>query len=458
MYYFYCSIFIFQIIQITKSQISFKDTKIALFSENFPQNYKFEVKTNSEERLCIELCINDKNENKKCYKLVIDNGSFHIWLNKNKIDKTLISSISKTSQIITYKNGDLIGKNSKQIFYTNEEYSIGNLNILISDSIPKIFEDYDGMIGLGYLTNSNEEYIFSFIQQLYENNLIYHRVFTQSFLSNKKGEISFGEIPKNIIEDYINYGRCNAIEELIVNGKKIKNPKWQCHIIGIFYGKKFNPKYIEREINGTVSFFTYSKRALIPKKVFEYFEKTYFLELIKYNYCRIEKQKEKYDIFICKKDMIFDIDFNFVFGDWIMHFPAEKMFIEYNDNEIQFIFCHKKNHEEWTLGRPIINQFIMIYDFENKQIGFYNKNNVLKANDLPAEPPKVFGRNYRDNVNQELKIKEKEFFIRKIFFFGIVFIINVVIFVLFCRRKKKRRSNVFPLIKKNFSELNEMDL
>ena len=65
--------------------------------------------------------------------------------------------------------------------------------------MPKIFEDYDGMIGLGYLTNSNEEHIFSFIQQLYENNLIYHRVFTQSFLSKKKGEISFGEIPNNII-------------------------------------------------------------------------------------------------------------------------------------------------------------------------------------------------------------------------------------------------------------------
>lgn len=449
MYYYYFSIFLFQIIQISKSQKISKENKDIILTEYFPQSLKFNVETNSVDRQCIELCIYDKKENKKCYKLVIENGSFHIWLNKNKIDENLFSSISKTTQIIKYKNGELIGKNSKEIFYTKEEYSIGNLNILISDSMPKIFNDYDGMIGLGYLTNSNEEHIFSFIQQLYENNLIYHRVFTQSFISNKKGEISFGEIPENIIKDYKNYGRCNTIEYINLNGNKVKNNKWQCHIIGIFYGKKFNPKYIEREINGTVSFFSYRKRALIPKKIFEYFEKTYFVELIKYNYCRIEKKKKKYDIFICKKNMIFDIDFNFVFGDWIMHFPAEKMFIEYNKDEIQFIFCHKKNHEEWTLGRPIVKQFIMVYDYDNKQIGFYNKNNVLKANDLPAEPPKVFGK-YSNNNNKEVNNKEKEFFVRKIFFFGIVFIVNFVIFVLFCKKKKKKEVMLFPLLKKIF--------
>ena len=95
MYYYFFSFFIFQIIQLTKSQISLKENKNSFLPENFPQNFKFKVKTNSKDRLCIELCVNDKNENKKCYKLVIDNGSFHIWLNKNKIDENLFSSISK---------------------------------------------------------------------------------------------------------------------------------------------------------------------------------------------------------------------------------------------------------------------------------------------------------------------------------------------------------------------------
>ena len=451
--------FLFIFILLTSKELKFeftlKNRKKNLETYFSLDKYIFEVKSNSEDRQCIELCLDDINLKKKCYNLVIENGSFHIWINQNKINNTLIIPTSDLEQNIIYKNGNVKGKSSKEIFYINN-YNLGNLNFLISDSLPKKYENYDGMIGLGYLTNTNEEYIFSFIQQLYNNQIIYHRIFTQSFLSSDKGEISFGEIPKKIISDYKNYGRCKAIEEIILNGKKMKNNKWQCNIIGVFYGRKFYPNSLETKINGTVSFFSYRKRSLIPKKAFEYFEKTYFLELIKYNFCRIEKIK-RYESFICKKNMLFDIDFNFVFGDWIMHFPAEKMFIKYNENEIQFIFSHKENHEEWTLGKTIVKQFIMVYDLDNNEIGFYNENNVMINNNFIPQPPNVIQKNLNNN-NDVNKHFEKEFLKRKILFFSFIFIVNIIVFAMFCKKKKKKRNNAIPLIKKNFSELNEMDL
>ena len=155
--------------------------------------------------------------------------------------------------------------------------------------------------------------------------------------------------------------------------------------------------------------------------------------------------------------MLFDIDFNFVFGDWIMHFPAEKMFIKYNENEIQFIFSHKENHEEWTLGKTIVKQFIMVYDLDNNEIGFYNENNVMINNNFIPQPPNVDQKNLNNNNNVN-KNFEKEFLKRKILFFSFIFIVNIIVFAMFCKKKKKKRNNAIPLIKKNFSELNEMDL
>ena len=197
--------FLFIFILLTSKELKFeftlKNRKKNLESYFSLDKYIFEVKSNSEDRQCIELCLNDINLKKKCYNLVIENGSFHIWINQNKINNTLIIPTSDLEQNIIYKNGNVKGKSSKEIFYINN-YNLGNLNFLISDSLPKKYENYDGMIGLGYLTNTNEEYIFSFIQQLYNNQIIYHRIFTQSFLSSDKGEISFGEIPKKIISDY----------------------------------------------------------------------------------------------------------------------------------------------------------------------------------------------------------------------------------------------------------------
>jgi hypothetical protein len=57
------------------------------------------------------------------------------------------------------------------------------------------------------------------INQLYNNGLIFHRVFTQNFEKGEQGIISFGEIPKNIVNDYKNYGRCPVLDKIIDDKK-----------------------------------------------------------------------------------------------------------------------------------------------------------------------------------------------------------------------------------------------
>ena len=52
------------------------------------------------------------------------------------------------------------------------------------------FKGDEGMIGLGYRGSKKEEQ-YSFINQLYDNGLIFHRVFTQNFEKGDQGIISF---------------------------------------------------------------------------------------------------------------------------------------------------------------------------------------------------------------------------------------------------------------------------
>ena len=64
------------------------------------------------------------------------------------------------------------------------------LSAIDSDS----FKGEEGMIGLGYRGSEKEEK-YSFINQLYNNGLIFHRVFTQNF---EKGEMAQGDLTRSL--------------------------------------------------------------------------------------------------------------------------------------------------------------------------------------------------------------------------------------------------------------------
>ena len=73
--------------------------------------------------------------------------------------------------------------------------------------------------------------------------IIFHKVFTQSFTTSKKGELTFGKIPDKIVNDYKNYGRCQALDK-IQNGERYKNRSWQCQLTGVFYGDVYSPSKV----------------------------------------------------------------------------------------------------------------------------------------------------------------------------------------------------------------------
>ena len=250
------------------------------------------------------------------------------------------------------------------------------------------YED-EGMIGMGYL-GSNFESRASFINQLYFNGLIFHRVFSQSFTNNEQGIITFGSIPEEIVNNYKKYGRCPALNREI-NGKIYKNRKWECQINGVYFGDVYNETYVLKLENARASFFSFRKRALVPMEIFNYFEQNYFTDYIKNKICE-RVLIGKYDTIKCKKQIIEGPKINLIYGDWVMALPIDKL-VTYRKttNSYEFMFYHKKDFEHWSLGRPVVRLFHMVYDYQNQEIGFYSKTNVIYINTQNDPlPPRIF--------------------------------------------------------------------
>lgn len=347
---------------------------------------------NTVKRPCIEFCIGTLPQ---CFYLVIHSNSFYIWvvesISTQKTDKKFEPFLSQTF----VKNGtEIILKYSKKhvIAFTGkdevtiQQQKLGRFFFALSKASDS-FQNFEGMIGLGYTPTEAEE-MFSFIDQLYNQNVIYHKVYAQFFSDNENGEIVFGEIPKHIVDNYQKYGRCKALDKIIDN-KMYKNHNWQCSLTGVYYGNKYVDGLVKYFEKTKVTFSVYRKRSMVPLAILEYFEKSYLKEMIEQNKCRRTKVK-KYDAISCDEYMSSGEEMNLVFGEWSMKIPSPELFALNSNGKYEFIFYHKENYEKWILGRQILKLFHMVYDAHNEEIGFYSVDNVLHAANSLILPPKVY--------------------------------------------------------------------
>jgi len=401
---------------IKKSNLSSKKTPNTFLSFAEAPTLSLPVIPNSEDIMCLELCLSSP---KFCRLFAIHGQSFYIWVQDEKNNDKSIehnkkydpnkSTTSQVRRILNEygyeENQSITAYSIIDHIYLKDQFLMKGYFLSATDS--SSFKGDEGMIGLGYRGSKKEEQ-YSFINQLYDNGLIFHRVFTQNFEKGDQGIISFGEIPKNIVNDYKNYGRCPVLDK-IVDGKKIKNRKWECEIHGIYFGDEYDKDKVMKYENTRASFFSFRPMALIPKEVFEYFEKNYFQKYINDGICQ-KLNSQGYDVLGCKRILEDAPKVNLLYGDWVMSLPPSKLFVYKKNNELyEFIFYHKNNFETWSLGRPIVRLFHMVYDYQNQEVGFYSKEDVKYIN-KENEPlkPKIYEPlpDSREGVNDNDDLEE----------------------------------------------------
>ena len=137
-----------------------------------------------------------------------------------------------------------------------------------------------------------------------------------------------------------------------------------------------------------MSFLSYRKRSFIPLEIFDQIGNTYLKNEIKEGKC-IARHQRRYSFYECNKDTEIP-NITFVFGDWEFTIEGKNMFkLNREGNLKELILYHKDNFEHFLLGRSILKEFEMVYDYANKQIGFYHSSVKYKGK-LKVTPPKIY--------------------------------------------------------------------
>ena len=389
---------------LTTSQITWdftvEDTEESQTNNNINSNTNlrstFEIPTENEMsfKTVINACLGTKPQ---CFNLGVQTNTFYIWVhsanskerdeNTNLFDYTKSTTLQRNNKYFQKRlfGRRITGFEAKDILTINGR-DLSKINFLILES-SESFRIMDGLIGLGYTPN-NDERKFSIIIQLFENGVIPHKVFSQKYFTEEKGQLTIGEIPKHIVEDYTHYGRCAALDR-VIDGKKYKNNNWECKIDYIYFGNdEKNIINMPGNDEQRMSFLSYRKRSFVPLEVFDQFAKNYFKKEIKSGKCSVNHQF-RYSFYECDNDTMTQ-NITFVFGEWEFMVDSKDLFINKRDKDRkEFILYHKDNFEVFLLGRSILKGFEMVYDYANKQIGFYHEAVKYKGN-LKVEPPKIF--------------------------------------------------------------------
>ena len=250
-------------------------------------------------------------------------------------------------------------------------------NSLFADGELSLIRKYLGIYSDPYITQNVSN--FSFLEGLYNDNHIKHKIFAHKWLKgNNEGILYIDESPLTEEEKpYYIYHTCrayNIIGEI--------NQFWNCYIDGIRIGNNININYT----NDIGIFSTSEKFIFVPERNYEVIEhiKNYsnwgkqncVLEgatAYKELHCEYKSFKYSYfpDVFIR-------------FNEYEIKLSPEDIFY-YNDNKKYFrllmVLYNKKDY--WVFGSLLTNKNNMIFDVEKGTVTFFKKREIF-SNSLLA--------------------------------------------------------------------------
>ena len=335
--------------------------------------------------MTIPLCIGIP---KQCFNLIYDTGEVYLIVS-NKPNSEIFTKfynmtlsetyISKSHYFIAleYKNGVMqLREISDYVFFSENKPSY-TFNFLISFNT-SISYNIEGILGLGYLYPERGEgdtfdSRFSFIEYLKYNKQIKRKLFGHEYYNRTHGTFYIDEIPYTMSD---NYFKCK-VEGFIpyVN-------KWHCDMrsLALSTGENFT------EIHSPVAFSTgyhdirgpYIEGLILFNALLVYLEDK--CEIVDYN-----SDEYLYSKLICNNSVSFlnipDIIFNIKGFQLILLKDDLFRLVEYN-NEMKYIckIVIDTKYDYWNLGEPVLKNYNMVFDYEDKSVGFRESVNLTGEN------------------------------------------------------------------------------
>ena len=265
-------------------------------------------------------------------------------------------------------------------------YTLDNFGFVLIDSFQQNFKDYNqGKLGLGF---KHEHGInFNWIASLKQNGLIEKEIF--SIIPNEK-KLIIGDIPEEYKDEV--YTKCNLVETNDLDD--VYRAGWVCEMTHIYFGIDTKNKTLEMalQVDARVIFDSAYKYISIPKRHLDDFNKKFLEQYYEDSCIQIKENNEIY--YVCDADEKIPTGaIAFVIGGYGYVIPWNKLFKKIFDDKYEMLIrFHKENDDIFIFGYPFVSQFTVVYNAEDKELGFYGgeKINVTKDWDeyMIGESPK----------------------------------------------------------------------
>ena len=317
---------------------------------------------------------------------------------KNKYDHENSKTSSPTNKEIEIEDED---GNVKGIALSDNfqlgNYKLKQFGFVEVTDLEENFKDHnEGKLGLGFKSNINND-DFNFMERLKKRNLIKRKIFSINEINNKKGMLFVGDLPG---KQY--YSFCNVTTDTTELDNMYKE-SWICELthFGVFNINKgiFNKiKYYE-EIKNTklVNFDSAYDYIAVPISEKENIE--HILEKANLQ-CVTEEKKEKANVkeedplknkiheeeisIICETTPTElsnkAIAVTFLLQGFAYSLPLDSLFTKRESGKMEMLIKYIDDEKAiWTFGYPFMNQFLMIFNYEDKNVGIKK----LKKTALP---------------------------------------------------------------------------
>ena len=316
------------------------------------------------------------------FLLLVDTSSKYTWVRgtnctfcaytDNIYDEEASISVIHQDEIPYTTMIDVKGSISGNILY--DDIKINNfyatkIEILVA-SEDEYQESADGVLSLKYPKEEND--VRNIINKLYLSDYIKKKVLYFNFKDEMSANLMIGSIPNYINTNNKLYSTCHINEN---------NKNWNCLITHLLLDDNYN-FYQGNVIDAFAIFSTGLEKIYAPKNILDLFINNYFMKFPNYKEesCMIKILSGIHQIYCLRSFLnIKGPSVHFIMNGYAYRVPYEDLFDDvytdsYNSYKLFKIEFYETEKNEWLFGTVFLRQYEVVFDADNKVMGFYGDN------------------------------------------------------------------------------------
>ena len=300
--------------------------------------------------------------------------------------------------------------------------------MVLIDSFQSGFKDFKpGKLGLGFRHEHGVN--FNWLGSLKENGFIEKEIFT---ILPDDEKLVVGSLPSEL--EGQQYTTCDLVETNDLDD--VFRAGWVCELTHIFFGVDTHDKTLEMalQVDARVIFDSAYNYISFPKRHLNDFNKKFMQEFFNDSCIEIKDDDEIYFIGD-DDDKIQQGSIAFLMGGYGYVIPWNKLFKKIEDDKYEMLIrFHKENDDIFSFGYPFVSQFVVVYNAEDKQLGFFGGEKI----DLKKD----WDEYMTGDSPMQRKEKMKKLLLYGGIFGGILLFIIICLVIRSSRMKKPNNDNL----------------